>query len=300
MVPEKHLPKLRGYRLRYKIKADGACVNNALAVALYEDEAEGENVKRRVLNHIVENFDNYYINKIGLPYTETFGVGEESYQVTKVTGEELKKFFMSEEALKVYANYHELLAMANLYNVKIKVFTYGGPVDEWREVSPDPHIVASDGQWVPDVALYHSHETHFDLLVKDDSRIALLGLLAKSQTVESIQDNKHDDTNLEDDWIVVGGKKWESANPKKHKDESTDNEKLLEEVDSMDVETKDIEEEITLIGSKNGGHRRTGPQENPEPRSKMDSTFSCDKCTFIFASNALLKEHSKTHELRLS
>ena len=36
------------------------------------------------------------------------------------------------------------------------------------------------GKLMPDMALYHSDQTHYDLLVKDDSRLALLGLLAEA------------------------------------------------------------------------------------------------------------------------
>jgi hypothetical protein len=33
------------------------------------------------------------------------------------------------------------------------------------------------GKLIPDMALYHTSENHYDLLVKDNSRLALLGLL---------------------------------------------------------------------------------------------------------------------------
>ena len=33
---------------------------------------------------------------------------------------------------------------------------------------------------MPDMALYHSDDSHYDLLVEDDSRLAHLGLLAGS------------------------------------------------------------------------------------------------------------------------
>ena len=79
----------------------------------------------------------------------------------KKTAEELKDFFRSEEAMNVYSNTHELLAMANLYNVNIHVFTNGGPgEDSWTTISPDPEMVAKDeakfGKWIPDISLYHS------------------------------------------------------------------------------------------------------------------------------------------------
>jgi hypothetical protein len=42
--------------------------------------------------------------------------------------------------------------------------------------------------WAPDMALYHSDNTHYDLLVKDDSRNALLGLLLGG---ESFKENEN-------------------------------------------------------------------------------------------------------------
>ena len=66
-------------------------------------------------------------------------------------------FLRSEEAMTVFANTHELLAVANMYNITIHVFSYGGSKDGWSEVPPDPHMVAllgsASGQWVPEVAL---------------------------------------------------------------------------------------------------------------------------------------------------
>ena len=79
----------------------------------------------------------YYVNKISLPYTETIGVGEYADEVTINTREELLEFLRSYKAIMVFSNSHDLLAMANLFNMRIRVFSYGGPKDRWDEICPD-------------------------------------------------------------------------------------------------------------------------------------------------------------------
>ena len=59
----------------YKTLGNGRCLENSVAVHIFEDEDEGENVKKKVNHHIADNWDNFYQYKIGLPYKETFGVG---------------------------------------------------------------------------------------------------------------------------------------------------------------------------------------------------------------------------------
>ena len=297
-VQEEHLEKLQGYKLKFTVKGDGACATNSFAVAVHEDDNEGENVKRKVLNHIADNFDNYYINKMALPYVETVGVGNASYRKTLETPEELKTFFRSDEALKIYSNCHELLGLANLYNVKIKVFTYGGPFeDRWSIIHPDADLVSKEsqnlGRFLPDVALYHMFETHYDLLVEDDSRIAVLGLLAGSA---------NDDSNKVDDSLDVKKELWTTVTKKTNKSEKKEkknnvgqNEKLITETEDLEANHKDIEEEIILLGMKNAGHKRTGPQEAPELASGRINNFSCDKCGLVFKFNSHLQEHLKTH-----
>ena len=81
--------------MTYKTIGNGACLENALAVHVYEDETEGPKVKRRINNHVADNWDTYYKYKIELPYTEVVGVGENAKTVTKNTREEMLEFLRS-------------------------------------------------------------------------------------------------------------------------------------------------------------------------------------------------------------
>ena len=71
-----------------------------------------------------------------------------------------------------------------MLNITVRIFSYGIGGDEtkceWKEVSPDPEMAATahfPRGWVPDMYLYHSDQTHYDLLVSEDHRLALLGLV---------------------------------------------------------------------------------------------------------------------------
>ena len=184
-------------------------------------------------------------------------------------------FLRSEEAMNVFSNSHELLAMANMYNITINVFTFGGSADGWTEIPPDPVMVtllgSSIAKGLPDVALYHSYDNHYDLLVKRESRIALLGLLAGSaSTGDDVQMSK---SKLKD----------------------IDEERLLEENEILGESIKDIDEETTLANAKKKGFRRTGPQEGPELSSSEPTTHKCMECKFEFESDGILKAHMETH-----
>ena len=153
-----HQQELKCYKMRYKALGNGACLENCVAVHIYEDEQEGVKVKRRVNHHVADNWDNYYMNKIVLPYRETVGVGETEKVVVKHTREEMLEFLRSDDALMVYSNTQELLAVANLFNININIFTYEGKEGIWIKICPDPEMAESAelrfGKWAPDMALY--------------------------------------------------------------------------------------------------------------------------------------------------
>ena len=293
-VPLKHLSKVRGYKLIFKAEGNGACLENSVAAHIHEDKDEGLKVKRRVNNHIADNWDNYYKYKISLPYVETVGVGEHAKVVTKNTKEEIIEFLKSDESLTVYSNHHELQAVANLYNINIDIFTYGGGKDEyWSRICPDPDMVAEIeaklGKYIPDMALYHCYDSHYDLLVKDDSRLALLGFVAgagQQEDTENVEKVNQEDNNA---WVKVQHKKNRMA------EKAT--EKLLQDIENEDEKEKDIQEEMILLQSKNNGYRRTTPQDLPcetKDKPKKFMSLVCTICSDVFMLESDLKKHSET------
>ena len=323
-VAKEHHSKLRGYKLRYKAEPNGACLDNCLAVHVYEDEDEGPKVKKRLNHHVAENWDNYYKHKIPLPYEETVGVGEYSKQIRVTNREEMFEFLSSEDALMVYSNSQQILAMANLFNINISIFTYGGAEERWTEVRPDPEMVVSAeikfGKWVPDMALYHNEDSHFDLLVKDHSRLALLGLLAgtcqeNDPLDEPRKTNKNTDVTEEELLVAnetnVGDLKnliketnkeessdeWETVKKvkrKSNKNKDATEEELLVESEPNGEDSESLGEEQILLNSKLSGHRRTGPQE-PSVTFSEEKMFNCDQCDSELESVGLLNAHFQIH-----
>ena len=197
-VQEKHLTRLRGFKMRYCSIPDGACLTNCLTahISCTEDIEERKINNRRVNHHIADNFDNFYSKKIILPYVETVGVGEHSRKVICKTRQEFLDFLRSEDSLCVFSNSQELLAIANMLNITIRIFSYGVGGDEsrceWSEVSPDPEMASTahfPKGWVPDMYLYHGFQSHYDLLVSESHRIALLGLVGVTKEVKEKPEN---------------------------------------------------------------------------------------------------------------
>ena len=299
-VHEEHLKDLKGYSLRYRALGDGACATNSIAVHIHEDEKEAPKLKRRVLNHIADNYYNFYKDRISIPYTETVGVGNAAKVVTIETDEEMIDFLKSNDALKVYANSHELLAVANLYNVAINIFTYGGgseSINGWSQILPDSEMVAETeaklGKWIPDIALYYCSNSHYDLLVKRDSRLALLGFAAGYETTNTASKKQEniDSEEKSEEWKTVGKKKIV-------KQVGEDDILLKESIE--DTGDKDIGEEIVLL--KKSGFIRTGPQVSSVPhqsKKEKQEAHKCGTCNFEFQSAGILKAHLMTHQNRI-
>jgi hypothetical protein len=245
--------------------------------------------------------------------------------IKKETREDMIEFLLSDESLNVFSNSQELLAIANLYNIKINIFTYGQGIPRWTEVGPDASMQSTaevSSGIVPDLFLYHSHDCHYDLLIKEDSRIVTHGFSAGSSGEHSANNKKTRTKNVgELDGIKVTAKdckadgknetkcetkekddfEWKKVPIKKRKirselNASTDEQLLVDNPILIAGEAKDdLAEETTLLGAKQSGHRRTGPHESPlDVQTK--TVFKCDECDADLEAKGLLEAHKKTHE----
>ena len=130
-----------------------------------------------------------HVKRVGVSrMRNSVGVGENSRQVCLTTYEELKMFLLSEESLYMYANSQvDIAALANLFNINVHIYTYcvqswdayGQRLpNRWTTTSPDP-LLSSFNPIIPgevaDIVLYNEDTVHYDLLVREDSRLALQG-----------------------------------------------------------------------------------------------------------------------------
>ena len=292
-VREGHLKNLRGFKMRYCSVPDGACLINCLTahISCTENDTERKINNRRVNNHIADNFDKFYKDKIILPYIETVGVGSNAKTVRKNTQEEFLEFLRSEDSLCAFSNSQEIFAIANMLNITIRIFSFGVGGDEsrtqWTEFGPDPTMADSahfPKGWVPDMYLYNSDQTHYDLLVAEDHRLALLGLVGGDN-----DENRASESSA-DAWKVVGTKK-----KNKHAAE-----KLLVDHKDAEYDDKDLEElddEVVLTNLKKNGSRRTDPTSDPQFVLPEISLLRCTwkNCKMQLESQGLLTAHMKGH-----
>ena len=94
---KEHLPYLKGFEFVQESIGDGKFLENCLALKIYQNQDKAFEVKRKLHNHVIDNLDTYYANKISFPYEETVGVGINAVKVVIYNKEELKDFLRSKE-----------------------------------------------------------------------------------------------------------------------------------------------------------------------------------------------------------
>ena len=189
-VNEKHIKHLRGFKMLYKAEPNGACLTNCDAMFIYEDENKSVDMKRTINDHIVEHWENFYKYKISLPYIQTVGIGCNAKQIRCETVSDLNTFLKSDDSLTAFSDSQEVFAIANIFNINVHIFKYNFPGQpdkcEWSLISPHPEMIFLSkfpAIWMPDLTLYYQVDCHYDLLVGNKSRLALLRPRMKTKEV---------------------------------------------------------------------------------------------------------------------
>ena len=228
---------------------------------MFQDETKGEAIKRLINDHMADNLEPYYFDKISYPYEAIIFGEPEKIVINNHT--EMKTFLRSDRSLRVYSSTHELIAIANMFNINIHIFTYEGEnAGYWNIVKPDPDMemsnIAKLGFSPPDMALYHKKNDHYDLLVDAGSRFASpIGSILFKMKTENVE-NKED----------------VSKNVKK---------------------TKTEEKVVPVNIDQNEGNDTEIPMSN-----KLQNFLKCYLCQTAFESQQILdlhlREHSQTQQ----
>ena len=234
-------------------------------------------------------------------------------------------FLRSEDSLCAYSNCQELLAICNLLNIKIYVFTYGiggnSKSWSWKTICPDP-VMAQFSEFapgtVPHMFLYNSENCHYDLLVEDNSRLAVLGFTSMGEEKKVMEPEVKESGVKEPDV-----KEHEVGEPVAKESEEVELEiKAQEQWENVKNGKKsskpavlathvtgraDTEEEV-LRKHKQSGHKRAGPQstsvvqteqniivnlEDNMSKMKVSETY-CEQCQENFVNNAEFAKHIKS------
>ena len=276
-VKEEHLKNLKGLKMRYCAPGDGACLFSCLAahISSTEDENERKYLNKLVKNHIADNLELYYKEKICLPYVETIGVGSKAREIICNSQEEFLQFLRSDDSLYVYAKSFEITAIANIFNINVNIFTYGigGEKNrcQWYHYSPDTEwkSVFPKGSF-PDMNLYNSDMDHYDLLVPENHRLSILGFVGKSGFNHV---KKKDTENL----LADNAKDYDSF-----------------ELEELDDEVKFLQE-IQLEAKCKNCDVSFKDKASLEAHMKQKQMFNCSTCANTFKTEGALKVHSRTH-----
>merc|ERR1712240_408620 len=168
----------------YKANPDGACGSNCVALAFHHDERLGQYVRRDINSYIVKHGE-YQKQFMAFPHTQMVGKEE----ITFEEDEYLKFLGKNEKSGKLWMDYTDLQAVANYYQVSVHVLTTDvknvkGSKARWTHLEPDARmkIHSPITQELPDVWMLHVDNTHFDLIIKKDNRLATEGGLEQSNS----------------------------------------------------------------------------------------------------------------------
>ena len=301
-VQSQHLNDLLGIRMKCDGNPGGDCLSSCTTMHLSstKDNSERNRVNRKINNHIADNYDQFYSDMIPLPYSETVGVGQKARQVTCATREELLDFLRSEDSLCAYSNSQELLVIANMLNIKIHIFTYGIGGDNkrwgWNSIFPDQKMSGFsefNPGTVPDMLLYHSDNNHYDLLVEDNSRLAVLGFISlddkkefQKEVVQKVAQKEVNQKELGQKELhresTSGGDQLGESREEQWKTVTKSRRKSAPNLPSPSLETKSTKEAQEV-------------EEDP-PKKKECAVYNCQECDFRGSGVQELKVHMKSHE----
>ena len=186
-----------------------------------------------------------------------------------------------------------------MLNINVKVFSFGIGGDpmkcEWKEVFPDP-AMADTAQFpkglVPDMYLYHSDQTHYDLLVSEDHHLALLGMIVTQKDIKEPEIVKESNISDSEGWSFVKSK----MKPQSSSEQLLDNADI-DDYDDLDLE--ELDEEVIMARNKASGYKRIDPSSASESVSNEKVMFGCTwkNCKMQLESQGLLSAHMNQHKL---
>ena len=283
--------------LIYPVDGDGACGLRSVAAWLYQDPTLGPYLGRNINTNFVKNW-NYWKNFFAFPFTREIGIGK---QITCESEEQLLDFFLnSKDGAFMWRDNADFAAIANIYQVKIKIITVSHTGDENPIVTcvePDPAL-ANIAEFAPgqvsDITLFHTKNVHFDLIVPKDSKLAVDGGLDYQRRTNS---------SLKDSLIVPDD---DCKGNQEENDEQTNilikkMSEMEERLKSMEQRVKELEVEVKHMNNHKDNNKFECNSSNLESTSKngaqdhmtnhVKSLEKCEYCCTSFWTKQLLDSH---------
>ena len=331
----KHL--VREEDVLYVVPGDGCCGPNCAAALLFGDEVFGPKLRRKMNLFMAKHWNTRYrlISQCseGHPFVRKLKDGEVSFTDPK----ELLEYLMnSEEAAYMWSDSEDLAIISDMYQIRIKVITCLGENDTSPTVNwiyPEPNLKSFaelKNVELDDMVLFHQNDCHFNLVVSNQSDLALLGSLSYRFNVGPLlSDGEIPDTELEEEADTEVNETTDDdhkgckAELKKFKEIKSKIEKeylkcekelrnKTEEYEKLKIEVNDLKQilklkdeleqsglnesmqESTNKDNNDKENTKKGEKSNEKKASYANKTkvqFSCEICAFQCASKIQLNNH---------
>ena len=283
------------------IVPDGSCGIRAGAAHIFEDQNLGSRFRSVINTHIIDRFS-VYSKKIAFPYRRQVG-GEGKYVVFEQPQQYMEFLLTDPNAVYLWSDSEEFIAISNLYQMEIRIITTKGPDDNTpllNIIKPDSELQQSaflpPGK-VPVMVLLHSSDSHFDLIVSRDSRIAKSLLMTETAPISAptaLEKLEKEHKNLKEKFDKLKtehNRCLETIETLKNELTTTREET---ENDTKEINSIDPNEEQILLNGKLNGYSRESPQSNPTAKS----SFKCNLCNNTYKTQAELAKHKHNHTSR--
>ena len=179
----------------YLVPGDGCCGPNCGAAFLFHDEVLGPKLRMKMNLHMAKYWSTKYENLTqcspGHPFERKLG-----NEIIRFTDpKELIEFLKTEDAAFIWTDSEDLAVLSDLYQIKIKIITSKGQMDEnptvnWIHPDPEMKVFAELKNVNLDVmVLYHEDDCHFSLVIDKNSELALKGSISSRLNGDSNEKN---------------------------------------------------------------------------------------------------------------
>ena len=261
----------------YVVPGDGACGPNSISAHLFRDEVFGPKLRRKINDFKVEHWDRKYKLKtqctVDSPYVRRIG---SKGNVVFTNPEDLFEFIKNaDDSEYMWTDCEDLVVVADMFQVKIKVITMKGENDE----NPTENWIYPDDQMkefaeltdvkIDDIVLLHENDTHFNLIIDKDNDLAKVGSLSFMTNMGPLMSTREpgDNNDKEKTYVdvVVNGSK-DSENPKDEVERlKKDLQKITDKNKALEVQ---YEECVTAL------------RKSTEESEKLESELKDLKLTF--------------------
>ena len=209
----------------WSVEPDGACGSTCTAVHCHRDKKLGKYVRRNI-NEYLNDFWPFFKSYFQFPLEVKVGLTNRTFQDEKGFLDFLKK---DQQSGLVWMDHFGLQIVSNMYQISVHVLTTGvhgldEPRARWTHIEPDTRLgsFSTVHKGLPDMWLIHVDEVHFDLLIRQDSELAIAGCVDEMEQNALVDSEKKKVEETPEETHGPGFMGWNIQEEKENVSDETD------------------------------------------------------------------------------